>query len=466
MMEPIGLYQLNNLVKQTLKESFTEGILIVAEIADIKENRSGHCYIELVEKREEDDAIIATARATIWAFTYRLLKPYFETTTGKSLQRGMKVLVRVEVVFHEVYGYSLNIRDIDPTFTIGDVERKRKEILDRLEQEGVIHMNRELELSPLPKVIAVISSPTAAGYGDFVDQLHRNPFGYAFHTKLFPAVMQGENTTASVIAALERVYEYDSLFDVVVIIRGGGSQTDLGSFDSYELAANVAQFPLPVIAGIGHERDETIVDRVAFKSVKTPTAAAAFLIEQFQAREAGIEDLRERWRMNVNRRLAEEKNKQYVLVSNFRQFTRALLDNRKNSLVFQLQKAEHRSKLFIRNQLGGFEQWKTRAEGKVRLSLGRQTMLLENYGRQLEQRVSNCFSYQNHRLEMAEAQTRYMNPKNVLERGFSITRINGKSVRDITGLQAGDVIETELYHGKITSEIKNKKEEYGREIEL
>lgn len=219
MMEPIGLYQLNNLVKQTLKESFTEGILIVAEIADIKENRSGHCYIELVEKREEDDAIIATARATIWAFTYRLLKPYFETTTGKSLQRGMKVLVRVEVVFHEVYGYSLNIRDIDPTFTIGDVERKRKEILDRLEQEGVIHMNRELELSPLPKVIAVISSPTAAGYGDFVDQLHRNPFGYAFHTKLFPAVMQGENTTASVIAALERVYEYDSLFDVVVIDR-------------------------------------------------------------------------------------------------------------------------------------------------------------------------------------------------------------------------------------------------------
>ena len=332
MMEPIGLYQLNNLVKQTLKESFTEGILIVAEIADIKENRSGHCYIELVEKREEDDAIIATARATIWAFTYRLLKPYFETTTGKSLQRGMKVLVRVEVVFHEVYGYSLNIRDIDPTFTIGDVERKRKEILDRLEQEGVIHMNRELELSPLPKVIAVISSPTAAGYGDFVDQLHRNPFGYAFHTKLFPAVMQGENTTASVIAALERVYEYDSLFDVVVIIRGGGSQTDLGSFDSYELAANVAQFPLPVIAGIGHERDETIVDRVAFKSVKTPTAAAAFLIEQFQAREAGIEDLRERWRMNVNRRLAEEKNKQYVLVSNFRQFTRALLDNRKSSM--------------------------------------------------------------------------------------------------------------------------------------
>lgn len=264
---------------------------------------------------------------------------------------------------------------------------------------------------------------------------------------------------------MERVYEYDSLFDVVVIIRGGGSQTDLGSFDSYELAANVAQFPLPVIAGIGHERDETIVDRVAFKSVKTPTAAAAFLIEQFQAREAGIEDLRERWRMNVNRRLAEEKNKQYVLVSNFRQFTRALLDNRKNSLVFQLQKAEHRSKLFIRNQLGGFEQWKTRAEGKVRLSLGRQTMLLENYGRQLEQRVSNCFSYQNHRLEMAEAQTRYMNPKNVLKRGFSITG-EMKTVRDITGLQAGDVIETELYHGKITSEIKNKKEEYGREIEL
>ena len=234
-MEPIGLYQLNCLVKRELKNRFPDSFLVIAEIADVKENRSGHCYLELVEKREEDDAVIATARATIWAFTYRMLKPYFETTTGKSLQKGIKVLVRVEIVFHELYGYSLNIKDIDPTFTIGDLERKRKEIIDRLTQEGVIDMNRELEFPMLPKTVAIISSPTAAGYGDFVDQLHRNAYGYAFHTKLFPAIMQGEKTTESIIAALERIYEFESLFDVVVIIRGGGSQTDLGSFDSLSL---------------------------------------------------------------------------------------------------------------------------------------------------------------------------------------------------------------------------------------
>ena len=170
-MEPIGLYQLNCLVKRELKNRFPDSFLVIAEIADVKENRSGHCYLELVEKREEDDAVIATARATIWAFTYRMLKPYFETTTGKSLQKGIKVLVRVEIVFHELYGYSLNIKDIDPTFTIGDLERKRKEIIDRLTQEGVIDMNRELEFPMLPKTVAIISSPTAAGYGDFVDQL-------------------------------------------------------------------------------------------------------------------------------------------------------------------------------------------------------------------------------------------------------------------------------------------------------
>ena len=292
-MTPIGLYQLNSLVKQELKNRFPDTFLVIAEIADVKENRSGHCYLELVEKREGDDAVIATARATIWAFTYRMLKPYFETTTGKSLQRGIKVLVSVEIVFHELYGYSLNIKNIDPTFTVGDLERKRKEIIDRLTQEGVIDMNRELELPMLPKTIAVISSPTAAGYGDFTDQLHRNVYGYAFHTKLFPAVMQGEKTTESVIAALERIYEYESLFDVVVIIRGGGSQTDLGSFDSYDLAANVAQFPIPVLAGIGHERDETIVDRVAYRSVKTPTAAAAFLIERFNEAEGRLEIAKE-----------------------------------------------------------------------------------------------------------------------------------------------------------------------------
>ncbi|WP_018336880.1 exodeoxyribonuclease VII large subunit [Butyricimonas synergistica] len=432
-MDPIGLYQLNTLVKQELKNRFPDTFLVVAEIADVKENRSGHCYLELVEKREEDDAVIAMARATIWAFTYRMLKPYFETTTGKSLQRGIKVLVSVEIVFHELYGYSLNIKNIDPTFTVGDLERKRKEIIDRLTREGVIDMNRELELPLLPKTIAVISSPTAAGYGDFVDQLHRNVYGYAFHTKLFPAVMQGEKTTESVIAALERIYEYEALFDVVVIIRGGGSQTDLGSFDSYDLAANVAQFPIPVLAGIGHERDETIVDRVAYRSVKTPTAAAAFLIERFNEAEGRLEVAKESLMREAKRILQDEKTRQVVKITELKQFTRLFLESQENRLMLASQRADHASQLFIGNRMNYLEQLKAKVEGKV----------------------TEILTANRYFLELAETKMKYADPKNILEKGFSITRVNGKAVRDSVLVREGDVLETELFKGIIRSEVKD-----------
>lgn len=450
----IGLYQLNNLVKQELKNRFPDTLLLVAEIADVKENRSGHCYLELVEKREEDDAVIATARATIWAFTYRMLKPYFETTTGKSLQKGIKVLVSVEIVFHELYGYSLNIKNIDPTFTVGDLERKRKEIIDRLTQEGVIDMNRELELPMLPKTIAIISSPTAAGYGDFLDQLHRNVYGYAFHTKLFPAVMQGEKTTESVIAALERIYEYESIFDVVVIIRGGGSQTDLGSFDSYDLAANVAQFPIPVLAGIGHERDETIVDRVAYRSVKTPTAAAAFLIECFQEVGARLEEAKESLMRESKRVLQEERARQVVKITELKQYTRLFMEGQNNRLMLAFQRMDHASRLLIHNQFAGFDRLKTRIEGRLVLLFDRQRFRMGDSQKTLSRRVAEMIMSHRYLLELAETKMKFADPKHILEKGFSITRVNGKAVRDTSSMRKGDVLETELFKGIVQSEIK------------
>ena len=454
-MEAIGLYQLNSLVKRELKNRFPDSFLVIAEIADVKENRSGHCYLELVEKREEDDAVIATARATIWAFTYRMLRPYFETTTGKSLQKGIKVLVRVEIVFHELYGYSLNIKDIDPTFTVGDLERKRKEIIDRLTQEGVIDMNRELEFPMLPKTVAIISSPTAAGYGDFVDQLHRNVYGYAFHTKLFPAVMQGEKTTESIIAALERIYEYESLFDVVVIIRGGGSQTDLGSFDSYELAANVAQFPIPILAGIGHERDETIVDRVAYRSVKTPTAAAAFLIECFNEVDSVLEDAKETLVRETRRILQEEKTRQVVRITEFKQFTRLFLEGQANNLTLSSRRVEHASRLFVQGRINGLNQLKMKVEGKVGALFERQRNRLDDMQKTMVRKTTELFTANRYFLELAETKMKYVDPKNILEKGFSITRINGKAVRETDRVKKGDVLETELFKGVIRSEIKD-----------
>lgn len=435
MESAIGLFELNESVRQSLRQRFPAPVAVVAEIADLKENRSGHCYLELVEKKEGEDTIIASARATIWSFTYRTLKPFFETTTGRPLQRGMRVLVRVEVVFHELYGYSLNIKDIDPTFTVGDLQRKRREILERLTREGVIDMNRELSFPALPKTVAIISSPTAAGYGDFVDQLHRNPFGYAFHTRLFPALMQGEHTASSIIGALEQIYAYESLFDVVVIIRGGGSQADLDSFDSYDLAAHVAQFPLPVIAGIGHERDETILDRVACLSVKTPTAAAAFLIDAFAGQEALLDQLR----------------------GAFVQGARSLLEQTASRLAHCSARAESRTRLFVQTQESRMEQLRLRLKHQVYRKLENETTTTGEVRDRIDAGIRRLLTEQRHRLEVAQTAMRYADPRLILSRGFSITRVDGKAVCGVSDLRPGAVLETELYAGRIVSTVKETK---------
>lgn len=457
-MDFISLFDLNNRVRRVLKEQFAEPLWITAEIASVLENRSGHCYLELVDKREGEENPVAVAKGTIWAFTYRLLKPYFETTTGRRLEKGMKVLIQAEVVFHELYGYSLNIKDIDPTFTIGDIERKRREIIEQLEEEGIIDMNRNLKLPLLPKNVAVISSPTAAGLGDFLDQLQNNSYGYRFHVKLFPSVMQGEKTTESVIAALERIYEYEALFDVVVIIRGGGAQADLGSFDTYDMAANVAQFPLPVIAGIGHERDETIVDRVAFMRVKTPTAAAAFLIEKFQDFEARIEELKEDFLAEADALIVREKNRQQVLAVDLKRTTQRMLDNHTNRLRLYSHKSERATRLFVLNHRGKFGAVYARLKNRVELGFSRHDSAMQGYAERMKRQCGVLLGKDRHFLELAETKVKYVNPKNVLERGYSITRLNGKALRSAKGVKTGDVLEILLADGQVRGVVEEEKE--------
>ena len=277
-MDALSLYELNNLVRSRLEHAFPEEYWVQAELSDVRSNATGHCYLELIEKDARGNNLIARARAMIWNQVYRLLKPYFEQETGQAFVSGLKVLVKVTVGFHELYGYSLTILDIDPSYTLGDMARRRREILAKLEEEGVLTLNKELEMPLLPQRIAVISSATAAGYGDFCNQLAGNPYGYVFYPRLFPAMMQGERVEESIIGALNRIYSHAEAWDVVVIIRGGGATSDLSNFDSYLLAANCAQFPLPIITGIGHERDDTVIDAVAHTRVKTPTAAAEYLI--------------------------------------------------------------------------------------------------------------------------------------------------------------------------------------------
>lgn len=274
----ITLRELQRRVKAALEGQFALPVWVSAEISEIKVNYSGHCYLELVDKDATTGEMRAKARAVIWATVYRMLKAYFAAETGTNIAPGIKLLVEVNIDLHEVYGYTLTIHDIDPRYTLGDMARQRQEILRRLTQEGIIDMNKELTWPLLPRRIAIISSPTAAGYGDFIDQLHRNAYGYRFYTTLFAAAMQGAHAGQSIIEALERIYRHEEHFDGVVIIRGGGATSDLNCFDSYELAQNVAQFPLPILVGIGHDRDETVIDSIANVRVKTPTAAAEWLI--------------------------------------------------------------------------------------------------------------------------------------------------------------------------------------------
>lgn len=283
----LTLFELNALVRHTIESALPEDYWVEAEIAEISESR-GHCYMDLVQRQEGLNTPIARAQAKCWRQTWMVLGPLFSQTCGQPLRAGLKVLLKVYAQFHEAYGFSWIVSDIDPKYTLGDLVQRRQEIINRLREEGVFDLNKTLPMPLFSQRVAVISSGTAAGYGDFQAQLQANPYGYAFKAELFQATMQGELVESSIIGALNRIFQRAEEFDVVVIIRGGGAQSDMQGFDSYLLALNLCQFPLPIITGIGHDRDECILDMVAHTRVKTPTAAAALLIERLREADARL----------------------------------------------------------------------------------------------------------------------------------------------------------------------------------
>ena len=408
--QTISLYELNNLVKQALHRYLPDTYWIEAELSDVRSNYSGHCYLEFVQKDASGNTLIAKARGTIWSNVYKMLKPYFEEETGQAFASGIKVRVCVSVEFHELYGHSLTVVDIDPTYTVGDMIRKRREILRRLEEEGVLDLNKELDFPMLPQRIAVISSATAAGYGDFCNQLERNPYGLVFYPKLFPAIMQGERVEESIIAALDRIYAEMEHWDAVVIIRGGGATSDLSGFDSYDLAANCAQFPLPIITGIGHERDDTVIDSVVHTRVKTPTAAAEFLISCMYESALMLEDYTNRIIGGVEVRMEREKHRLERLTERIPMTTNMYL------------------------QRGHFK--------------------IETIWQRLETALQHKMIKETHRLSLLEHRVMAASPEHLLKKGYSITMLNGKAVTDASTLKKGDRIVTMLHRGKIESEIK------------
>ncbi len=303
---PIGLLALQEQVKRHLEDHFFESVWLQAEISELKQNPSGHCYLTLVEKDPGSNALLARASAVVWASTWRMVKPYFEAQTGRSLAPGLSILVRVQVSYSVLYGLSLVIYDIDPSFTVGELELARQRTIARLEAEGMFDMNAQLSLPLLPRRLAVVSSPTAAGWRDFRRQLEGNEYGFRFRLQLFPAVMQGDAAPESIIGALDQIAAEADSFDAVLILRGGGGAMDLVCFDDYELAVNVAQFPLPVLTGIGHDHDFHIVDMVAHTHVKTPTALADWLLDRFSGEAWRLDTLVQRLHLAVRTHAAAQ----------------------------------------------------------------------------------------------------------------------------------------------------------------
>ena len=416
------LRQLNMMVRETIDTGLPGDYWVEAELSECREN-GGHCYMELIEKDERSNTPVARASAKCWRQTWLMVKPCFERTTGQPLHAGMKVLLRVYPQFHEAYGFSWIVSDIDPTYTIGDMARKRQEIIRQLKEEGVFDLQRELSIPTFAKRIAVISAPNAAGYGDFCRQLEDNEYGFRFEVTLFPAVMQGEQVEQSIISALNAIYGWrvegggvkvkggGCPFDCVVIIRGGGATADLSGFDTLALAENVAQFPLPVITGIGHDRDESILDMVSNTRVKTPTAAAALLIDNLLRVLERLDDASQRIANAINQRLARQKYQ--LAMVNAQLITLAL---------HQVSEQRHR---------------------------------IENIGNRLPIAIERRMTAQKHLIAQTELKLQGFDPQLLLSRGYSITLKDGKAVRDATQLKPGDEIETRVEHGTIRSVVKS-----------
>ena len=478
--ERLSLYELNSLVREVIECELSNEYWVEAELSECRESR-GHCYMELVQYDESPAAVahaavpqqltqrsatpLARASAKCWASKWMLIRPHFERTTGQRLHAGMKVLLKVYAQFHEAFGFSWIVTDIDPTYTLGDMARKRQEIIRQLKAEGVFDLQRELRLPLFCQRIAVISSETAAGYGDFCNQLADNPYGFQFETRLFPAIMQGDGVEQSIIDALEKIFQmqteslelrterYDytqgekipqqgnhtsqfstlsSQFDCVVIIRGGGATADLSGFDTLALAENVANFPIPIITGIGHDRDESILDMVSHLRVKTPTAAAAFLIDHLKTVLDAINDAQGRLANYCGSKLS-------TLNSQLSTLSSAL------PRIFTAVKARHEARL-------------DNLHSRLLLSSGSKLSTLNSALSTLSDRLpillDRRLMTEKHRLQLIEEKAKSLDPALLLQRGYSITLKDGHALRDAAVLRPGDEIETRLANGTVRSTVK------------
>lgn len=448
--DAITLQQLQLLISNAInRETSLRNVWVKAEFSDLRVV-GGHCYMELLEK-DTAGGTRAKIRAMIWAGTLGALRQKFRAATGREIASGMKVLVKGSAAHHPVYGLSFTISDIDPSYTLGDMERLRREILERLAREGIINLNKHKELPPVPQRIAVVSAPGAAGYGDFMNQIVNNADRFAVYPMLFPAVMQGERTAPSVLAALDRVEMTLDLWDAVVIIRGGGATTDLNGFDNYDIARRVATFPIPVIVGIGHERDRTVLDEIACVRCKTPTAVAAFIIDSLRNAYTLACDLVS----HIAKFGADALKGEHLRITNLSQTIPALAKTAVMREKMHLSELTANIPQIVKSRVMRRRMALTEYAGRIsRASAIRNSEAmtrLERTAIRLENAAANARTRESQRLKSLENMLRVLSPENTLRRGYSITRVDGRAVTDPAAIPPGACVETTLANGKMTS---------------
>lgn len=449
----LSLLELNNRVKAEVKRSFSESYWVVAEISEVNVNFSGHCYLELVEKSPDNQQIIARSRATIWAYTFRLLKAYFESVAGEQLSPGLKIMVQASVEFHEVYGFSLNIKDIDPSYTLGDIARKRQEVIGKLRAEGVFHLNKELAFPLVPQRIAVISSATAAGYGDFIDQLANNRHGFKFSVTLFQAFMQGADAEQSIINALEQIFQAGTAFDVVVIIRGGGSQADLDCFNAYWLCYHITQFPIAVITGIGHERDETIADLVAHSNLKTPTAVAEFLINHAASFNEYLNEAYERVNTITVNRMKSWNDRTAKIAHALITVVNLRINSEKQRLASLNQLTKKSFSVYIQQNNASIKNLRHQLHLHLQHLFTAKEQQYAVINQKFSARTQQYVRQEKMMLEQYQTKLHLLDPKKILKRGYTITFVDGKLIKSAAQVKPGDHIESIWIDGFASSTV-------------
>lgn len=453
-IESISLRELLTDVKEVIANGVESLYWIRAEISDVHENSGqGHCYLDLVEKDETiQSTILAKCKAVIWADTYRLIKPYFYKETGQTLKSGMKIMIAVTPTFSEKHGFSCYIRDIEPSFTIGNLAIEKQKVIQQLHDDGIWDMNHSLKL-PVPlRRIAIISSETAAGYGDFMDQLGKRT-EFSFVTRLFPSIMQGEQSVGSIIQSLDLIYEEADQFDAVAIIRGGGATTDLIAFDEYDLAACCAQFPLPIITGIGHERDNSVVDMVANTRCKTPTAVAEFILKKMEETVSQLEELTEALHEIIHDCITQNRLRLKYIASNLSLMTA----NRMRDEHVYSERLVNNLRAAVKNRIGD-ERLKTSRMGDemkriLKNNLSEEAIRIEQLRGLLVRKLSTTIAEERGRLQAKEVSVKLLSPEYILKRGYSITLKNGKAVKFASSLKPGDKITTLFSKGQVESTV-------------